>query len=83
MLIFEVLPFTMLASSVNGKTSNKSMQKRRGGSWCVKTLTVTFEACRKCANRIDSFSRLDKYNIPVSIKTVCITFRVAACIDAL
>ena len=46
-------------------------------------ITVTFEACRKCANRIESFSRLDKYNIPVAIKTVSITFRVAVCIDAL
>ena len=35
---FEVLPFTTLASSVNGKTSKKSMQKRRGGFRCVKTL---------------------------------------------
>ena len=35
MLFFEVLPFTMLASSVNGKTSKKSVQKRRGGVWCV------------------------------------------------
>ena len=41
------------------------------------------EACKKCANRIDSFSRLDKYNISVGIKTVSITFRVAVCIDAL
>ena len=32
---FEVLPFTTLASSVNGKTSKKSVQKRRGGVWCV------------------------------------------------
>ena len=46
-------------------------------------ITVTFQACRKCANRIDSFSRLDKHNIPVGIKTVSITFRVAVCIDAL
>ena len=29
------------ASVVNGKASNKSMQKRRGGFWCVKTLTGT------------------------------------------
>ena len=35
---FEVLPFTDTASVVNGKTSKKSMQKRRGGFWCVKTL---------------------------------------------
>ena len=41
-------------------------------------ITVTFEACRKCANKIESSSRLDKYNI-----TVPITFRVAVCIDAL
>ena len=46
-------------------------------------LTFIFEACRKCANGIDSFSGLDKYNIPVGIKTVSITFRVAVCIDAL
>ena len=46
-------------------------------------ITVTFEACRKCANKIESFSRLDKCNIPVGIKTVSITFRVAVCIDAL
>ena len=46
-------------------------------------ITVTFEACRTCANRTDSFSRLDKYNNPVGIKTVSITFRVAVCIDAL
>ena len=46
-------------------------------------ITVTFEACRKCANRIESFSRLDKYNIQVAIKTVSITFRVAVCVDAL
>ena len=26
---------------------------------------------------------LDKYNIPIAIKTVSITFRVAVCIDAL
>ena len=31
MLFVDVLPFTTLASSVNGKTSKKSMQKRRGG----------------------------------------------------
>ena len=37
-LFFEVLPFTDTASVVNGKTSKKSMQKRRGGFWCVKTL---------------------------------------------
>ena len=34
MLFFEVLPFTTLASSVNGKTSNKSVPKRSGGVWC-------------------------------------------------
>ena len=32
---FEVLPFTDDASVVNGKTSKKSIQKRRGGFWCV------------------------------------------------
>ena len=31
------LPFTTLASSVNSKTSKKSMQKRRGGFWCLDT----------------------------------------------
>ena len=46
-------------------------------------IKVTLEACRKYANRSDSFSRLDKYNIPVGIKTMSITFRVAVCIDAL
>ena len=35
MLFFDVLPFTTLAVSVNGKTSKKSVQKRRGGVWCV------------------------------------------------
>ena len=35
MIFFEVLPLTTLASSVNGKTSKKSVQKRRGGVWCV------------------------------------------------
>ena len=35
------------------------------------------------SNRIENFSRLDKCNIPVAIKTVSITFRVAVCIDAL
>ena len=30
-----VLPFTTLASSVNGKTSKKSVPKRRGVVWCV------------------------------------------------
>ena len=35
MLFFEVLPFMTLAVSVNGKTSKKSVQKRRGGVWCV------------------------------------------------
>ena len=35
MLFFEVLPLTTLASSVNGKTSKKSVPKRRGGVWCV------------------------------------------------
>ena len=35
MLFFDVLPFTDDASFVNGKTSKKSMQKRRGGVWCV------------------------------------------------
>ena len=30
MLFFEVLPFTTLAVSVNSKTSQKSMQKKRG-----------------------------------------------------
>ena len=33
--IFEVLPFTTLASSVNGKTSKKSVPKRRDCVWCV------------------------------------------------
>ena len=32
---------------------------------------------------MNSFIRLDKYNIPVGIKTVFITFRLAVCIDAL
>ena len=32
--IQDVLPFTDDASVVNGKTSNKSVQKRRGGFWC-------------------------------------------------
>ena len=36
MLFFDVLPFTTLASSVNSKTSKKSVQKRRGGVRCVK-----------------------------------------------
>ena len=40
MLFFEVLPFTTLASSVNGKTSKKSAQKRRGGVWCFYALRV-------------------------------------------
>ena len=35
MLFFDVLPFTTLAVSVNGKTSKKSVQKRRGGVCCV------------------------------------------------
>ena len=35
-LFFEVLPFTDDASVVNGKTSKKSTQKRRGGFWCVR-----------------------------------------------
>ena len=35
MLFFEFLPFTTLAVSVNGKTSKKTVQKRRGGVWCV------------------------------------------------
>ena len=35
MLFFEVLPFTTLAWSVNGKTSKKSVPKRLGGVWCV------------------------------------------------
>ena len=35
MLFFDVLPFTTLAVSVNGKTSKESVQKRRGGVWCV------------------------------------------------
>ena len=39
---FEVLPFTDDASIVNGKTSKKSVQKQRGGFWCVKTLIVSF-----------------------------------------
>ena len=40
-LFFELyLPFTTHASSVNGKTSKKSRQKRRGGFWCVKTLSI-------------------------------------------
>ena len=39
MIFFDVLPFTTLASSVNSKTSKKSMEKRRGGFRCVKTLT--------------------------------------------
>ena len=43
MLFSEVLLFTTLASSVNGKTSKKSMQKQRGGFWCVKALTSNFE----------------------------------------
>ena len=36
-LLFEVLLFTDTASVVNSKTSKKSIQKRRGGFWCVKT----------------------------------------------
>ena len=35
MLFFDDLPFMTLASSVNGKTSKNSVQKRRGGVWCV------------------------------------------------
>ena len=35
---FEVLPLTDDASVVNGKTSKKSVQKRRGGFRCVMTL---------------------------------------------
>ena len=35
MLFFDALPFTDDASVINGKTSKKSMQKRRGGFWCV------------------------------------------------
>ena len=37
MIFFDVLPFTDDASVVNGKTSKKSVQKRRGGFRCVKT----------------------------------------------
>ena len=57
--------------------------------WQIKAMPGTslkkkkIEACRKCVNRIESFSRRDKYNIPIAIKTVSITFRVAVCIDAL
>ena len=40
MLFFDVLPFTTLAVSVNGKSSKKSVQIRRGGVWCVKALKV-------------------------------------------
>ena len=35
---FEVLTFTDTDSVVNGKTLKKSMQKRRGGFRCVKTI---------------------------------------------
>ena len=40
MLFFDVLPFTDDASVVNGKTSKKSMQKRRGGFWGVYALKI-------------------------------------------
>ena len=36
---WHAFPFTDDVSVVNGKTSKKSMQKRRGGFWCVKALT--------------------------------------------
>ena len=36
-LFFEVLPFTDTASVVNGKTSKKNMQKRRGVFFGVST----------------------------------------------
>ena len=36
MIFFDVLPFTDDARIVNGKTSRKSVQNRRGGFWCVK-----------------------------------------------
>ena len=39
MLFFEVLPYTTLAPSVNGKTSKKSVQKR-DVFWCVYALKV-------------------------------------------
>ena len=37
MLFIDVLPFTDDASVVNGKTSKKTVQKRRRGFRCVKT----------------------------------------------
>ena len=40
MLFFDVLPFTTLAVSVNGKTSKKSVQKRRVGVCCVYAFRV-------------------------------------------
>ena len=36
-----VSPFTDDAIVVHGKTSKKSVQKQRGGFWCVKTLRLT------------------------------------------
>ena len=54
MLFFDVLPFTDDARVVNGKTSKKSVQNRRGGFWCVKALSVINCAAEKHATYIST-----------------------------